>query len=96
MMSEINKDDFCIVYELPEKLTNGFCITRPVGITFWNVDWFNCPNVVSDENLIELVKVRRYYNSSKGYIILRGDDKVLRIPKKGKEGESGSDVGEGD
>lgn len=93
MISE--KDEFCIVYELPEKLTNGFAF-RSQPIPFMNVDWFNCSTIVSNGNLIEFVKNKRYYNLNKDYIILRGEHKVLRIPKKGKEGETGSDVGEGD
>lgn len=83
-MSE--KDEFCIVYELPEKLTSGFAF-RAQPILFTNVDWFNCSTGISNGRLIEFVEGKRYYNSSKDYIILRGDDKVLRIPKKEREDE---------
>ena len=74
-------DEFCIVYELPEKLTNGFAF-RAQSIPFMNVDWFNCADIISNGNLIQFVKDKRYYNRTKDYIILRGNDKVLRIPKE--------------
>lgn len=77
-------DEFCIVYQLPEKLTNGFAFTGQ-PITFMNVDWFNCADIISDGNLIQFVKDKRYYDHTKGYIILRGNDKVLRIPKEDTE-----------
>lgn len=69
-------DEFCIVYELPENLNS---------IPFMNVDWFNCADIISDGNLIQFVKDKRYYNRTKDYIILRGNDKVLRIPKEVSE-----------
>ncbi len=34
------------VYQLPEKLTNGFCFAGGTSIAFLNVDWFHAPDAI--------------------------------------------------
>ena len=80
-MSEILK---FVVYELPEKLTDGFCFNGGKSITFKNVDWFDGPppemmsmmgNLKLTRNdVIRQIKEKRYYNPSKKYLVLCNDD----------------------
>ncbi|MCV9940885.1 hypothetical protein OIU35_31430 [Boseaceae bacterium BT-24-1] len=59
---------FVRVYEMPDKLTNGYCFGGGVPITFMNVDWFEHP--IGDRTDLEtFIKSKRYYNPAKRFLV---------------------------
>jgi hypothetical protein len=69
-------ENFVYVYQLPEKLTNGFCMKGGVPIIFDNVDWFE-DNSGCEESLINFIKQKRYIRSGRRYLILKGNSSFI-------------------
>lgn len=73
---------FVRIYEMPEKLTNGFCFGGGVPITFKNVDWFEVMEKSSAEGLIEYIEGKPYAKNNARLLVL-GDhpDFVFTLPR---------------
>jgi hypothetical protein len=66
---------FVRVYELPTKLTGGYCGSSGVPICFLNVDWFEAaPN--DREGLEVFIRGKRYYDAAKTYLVLADDPRL--------------------
>lgn len=61
---------FVRVYELPQRLTDGYCFGGGRPIMFLNVDWFEA--IVSDgaECLTSFIKGKAYYRPHARFLIL--------------------------
>ncbi|MBY0259124.1 hypothetical protein [Methylobacterium sp.] len=61
---------FVRVYELPERLTDGYCFGGGKPILFLNVDWFEA--IVSDgaERLTSFIKSKQYYRPHARFLVL--------------------------
>ena len=64
---------FVRVYELPAKLTNGFCARGPVPIAFANVDWFEATPHQSRHDLEVAVRRRPYFRGDRAFLVLADD-----------------------
>lgn len=71
---------FVRVYELPTKLTDGFCHGGGRPIAFVNVDWFEAIVASGPEHLIRFIKGKQYYKPHRSYVVI-GDhpDFTFRI-----------------
>lgn len=56
------------VYQLPQKLSNGYCFAGPVPITFGNVDWLYTPEEsMTRQESEEFLRGKNYFkNAPKG------------------------------
>lgn len=61
---------FLRVYQLPKRLTNGYCMAGPKPITFLNVDWFEVIEPTTQEELAEFIKGKRYYSGEYSYLVI--------------------------
>jgi hypothetical protein len=61
---------FVRVYQLPEKLTNGFCFGAGVPITFINVDWFGAFVTDGKDDLERVIRAKRYIKPGNKYLVL--------------------------
>lgn len=61
---------FVRVYQLPAKLTNGYCFGAGVPITFQNVDWFEAVIADGREPLAAFIKSKRYYHRALRFLVL--------------------------
>lgn len=59
---------FVRVYELPAKLTNGFCFRGGVPITFLNVDWFEHP-IGDRPGLEEFIRTKNYFKPGRRFLV---------------------------
>lgn len=61
---------FVRVYQLPVKLTDGYCFGGGKPILFLNVDWFEA--IVSDgvERLTAFIKGKAYYRPHARFLVL--------------------------
>lgn len=50
------------VYIIPHKRSNGYCFKGPVPITFHNVDWFDDNLDATEEETIDFIKGKPYFN----------------------------------
>lgn len=58
------------VYELPEKMSDGFCFGGGTPITFLNVDWFHVPSEMAVEKLTEFLRGKRYVKPGRKYLVI--------------------------
>lgn len=64
------------VYELPTKLSNGFCFSGPNPVVFANVDFMNTPDgtwggkVPTREEMRAFIKGKKYYNPRCAYLVV--------------------------
>ena len=58
------------VYEMPEKLSDGFCFGGGKPITFMNVDWFHVPADMTVEKLTEFLKTKRYIKPGRKFLVV--------------------------
>lgn len=79
-------DYFVMVYEMPDRLTNGPC-SVPVGIPFFNVDWFYAQWPIKSsfkdlkERLETKIKTNTYFSTRKQYLVITclSDDRTRFI-----------------
>lgn len=62
-------DELIKVYRLPEKLTNGFAF-QAVPITFMNVDWFNGFKGMTQADLENHVRGKKYFKDGGKFLVL--------------------------
>lgn len=76
---------FVRIYELPDKLTDGYCFGGGNEIRFKNVDWFETSLSEGRNGLTQFVQGKNYYSPSKRYLVL-GDhpDLVYIIERLGE------------
>lgn len=55
--------EFVAVYEIPERMTNGYCFHGGVPVVFTNLDWFECPVTTTRDEFMKQIKQRRYAQS---------------------------------
>ena len=52
------------VYQLPKRLSDGFCFSGGRPITFLNVDWFDGPLEMTLGDVQEWVKTKNYFTAA--------------------------------
>lgn len=58
------------VYELPERLTDGYCFGGGRPIRFQNVDWFDVPVNEPRDILVGFVKRKQYFRADRRFLVL--------------------------
>ena len=77
------------VYQIPEKMSDGYCFGDGVPIEFTNVDWFEVSDDTSTHEIVKYVLTKKYVKPDKKYIIIIPErDQSLIL--------SGSDRGDND
>jgi hypothetical protein len=61
---------FIAVYQMPHKITNGYCTPHAVPITFANVDWFTVGEEQTREEIVTFIKKKPYYSSRFRYLVI--------------------------
>ena len=90
--------NFCMVYELPEELVEGFCFNGGVPETFLLVNWFNPTselNLPADltlesnfelqNSLREFIQMGGYYKPKRSYVVITAYGDAFTIPPKDKK-----------
>lgn len=78
------QDLLIYVYELPEKLTDGYCFGGGKPIVFKNVDWFGNGGMTSTSTVeIEsFIKQKQYYHKDKKYLVILNNNTTFIISKE--------------
>ncbi|WP_407521902.1 hypothetical protein [Methylobacterium oryzisoli] len=58
------------VYQLPERLTHGYCFGGGHPIAFLNVDWFDFPPAGDRGELVLFIKGKTYYRPDARFLVL--------------------------
>ena len=64
---------FVRIYQLPHKLTAGYCFGAGRPIEFRNVDWFEALIEADHAGLTEFIKTKQYYSPDRQYLVLADD-----------------------
>ncbi|WP_316859953.1 hypothetical protein [uncultured Cohaesibacter sp.] len=72
----LQNETMVFVYELPKKLSSGFCFGSGQQIPFLNVDWFNGFDGVTEMDLINHVKSKSYIKHGQTYLILSPENAI--------------------
>lgn len=63
-------DMFIMVYRLPEKLTDGFAFGAGRPITFTNVDWFNGYDGMTQVDLENFIRGKKYFKDGGRFLVM--------------------------
>lgn len=61
------------VYQLPDKLSDGYCFGAGRPITFTNVDWFEgggYDHEPTKDDLISFIQKKRYYKPDRRFLVI--------------------------
>ncbi|AKU43498.1 hypothetical protein CPT_Sansa94 [Caulobacter phage Sansa] len=73
------------VYQLPPKLTAGFCFGGGNPISFLNVDWFNIPagmQIPDREQLAAMIRSKGYYHPAARFMVMVDEPGEIFIIEK--------------
>lgn len=62
-------DTMVFIYELPTKMSNGYCFGGGVPITFANVDWFNGFDGMKRSDIEAHCATKRYVKPGHTYLV---------------------------
>ena len=68
----LNENHLIAVYEIPEKLTDGYCFQGGKPIVFLNVDWMHGPEGgdMHPDEFFKFLKSKPYIKPEKKYLLL--------------------------
>lgn len=72
---EINQT-MIYVYQLPSKLSDGYCFGDGRDVPFRNVDWFNGIDGMTREILEKEVSAKKYVWPGKTYLVLSPENDI--------------------
>lgn len=72
----LSNEKMIYVYELPERMSNGFCFGGGKPITFKNVDWFNSFDGITKEHIEASVKEKIYAVEGKRFLVCSPDNDI--------------------
>ena len=64
------------VYQLPPKMSDGFCFGGGRPITFQNVDWFNGFDGMTRDDLETEVRGKKYVKPGETYLVCSPENEI--------------------